>query len=96
MKPLLSLLLSLSIVFSFSSFAGQEEYDDCLLLHLKGAKLDPAAHLIKQACHGLHKQPSVLLDKKRQFYICLLDNLVGVESIQAITDINAVCGRKYK
>jgi hypothetical protein len=95
MKLLQSIFLSAAIVLSLPSYAGEEEYDDCLLLHLKGTKLDSAAHLIKQACHGLYKQPGVLLDKKRQFYNCLLDNLVGVESMQAVNDINAVCGRKY-
>ena len=96
MKSIISLVLSLSIIFSFSCFAGQEEYDDCLLLHLKGTKLDPAAHLIKQACHGLYKRPGVLLEKKRRYYHCLLDNLVGVESMLAVNDINAVCSRKYR
>lgn len=95
MKQILAILMISCLIFSVSTYAGDEAYDDCLLVHLKGAKLDPAAHLIKQACYGLYKKSGVLLEDRRLFLSCLLEHLVGVESVQAVDEIHAACGRKY-
>lgn len=95
MKQILVILTISYFIFSSSLYAGDDAYDDCLLVHLKGAKFDPAAHLIKQACHGLYKQPGILLEERRLFLNCLLEHLVGVESVQAVDEIHLACGRKY-
>jgi hypothetical protein len=95
MKRIFAILIILSCISSSSIYAGTEEYDDCLLVHLKGAKLDAAADLVKQACQGLYKQPGVLLEDRRLFLNCLLEHLVGVESVLAVNDIHLACGRKY-
>jgi hypothetical protein len=95
MKQIFAILIIICSIFSSAIYAGDEEYDECLLVHLKGAKLDPAANLIKQACQRLYKQPGILLEERRLFLGCLLEHLVGVESIQAVDEIHAACGRKY-
>ena len=95
MKEILIVLIIIGCVSPSMACAGDEAYDDCLLVHLKGAKLDPAVDLIKQACQGLYKQPGILLEDRRQFLNCLLEHLVGVESLQAVDDIHLACGRKY-
>jgi hypothetical protein len=95
MKRVFISLIIVSCIYSSLVHAGAEEYDDCLLDHLKGAKLDSAVTLVKQACQGLYKQPGILLEERRLFLNCLLEHLVGVESVQAIDDIHLACGRKY-
>jgi hypothetical protein len=95
MKQLHAIMMIVFLIFSSSIYAGDEAYDDCLLTHLKGAKQDAAAQLIKQACNKLYKQPGILLEKRRLFLHCLLEHLVGVESDQAVNDIHLACGRKY-
>ncbi|MEW7992088.1 MAG: VF_A0006 family four-cysteine protein [Candidatus Thiodiazotropha sp.] len=96
MRKIPSILTIFCLIAASSIYAGDDEaYDDCLLVHLKGAKFDPAANLIKQACHGLYKQPGILLEERRLFLGCLLEHLVGVESVQAVDEIHSACGRKY-
>jgi hypothetical protein len=95
MKQLYAIMMIVCLIFSSSIHAGDEAYDDCLLIYLKGAKQDAAAHLIKQACNKLYKQPGILLEERRLFLNCLLEHLVGVESVQAVDDIHLACGRKY-
>ena len=85
----------LMVTVSITSIAGQEEYDDCILKHLKGAKLDVAASLIKQACEENYRNPSFTSDKRRAYNRCLLDHLSGVESLQATMEIKSACNRKY-
>jgi hypothetical protein len=95
MKQIIAMLVSVYLIFPSAIYADDEAYDDCLLVHLKGAKLDPASNMIKQACNGLYKQPGILLEERRLFLNCLLEHLVGVESVQAVDEIHAACGRKY-
>ena len=59
------------------TFAGQDEYNDCILTHLKEAKLDAAAGMIRNACYENYAgfiRPS---EKVRQYNECLLEYLVG-------------------
>ena len=86
----------LGIVVSISTIAGQAEYDNCILEHLKDAKLDDATRLIKQACDENYKDTSFTSDKQRSYNNCLLEHLVGVESIRAIIEIKTACSRKFK
>ena len=79
-----------------STIAGQAQYDDCILDHLRNSKLDVVTHLIKQACQENYKDPGFTSDKKRAYNNCLLGHLVGVESIQAAMDLRAACDSKYK
>jgi len=90
----------LSVIFLFcslsaSAFAGQDEYNDCILTHLKGAKLDVAAGLLRNACYENYMGPFFPSDKVRQYNDCLLEYLVGVESFQAAMEIRNACGGKY-
>jgi len=89
--PLLFLVVSLSSV----AFAGQDEYNDCILTHLKGARLDAAAGLIRNACYENYMGPFHPSEKVRQYNECLLEYLVGIESFQAAMEIRNVCGSKY-
>jgi len=96
MKNLRTTLALLILTAGTSGLADQTAYDDCILEHLKGAKLDVAAHLIKQACQANYRSTGFLSDGERAYNDCLLEYLVGVESRQAAMDIKAACGRKHK
>lgn len=72
------------------------EYDDCLLQHLKNAKLDVATQMITQACHQIHVDGNFLMKRDRKRNECLLEYLPGIESVDAIARVNEVCDRKSK
>ena len=95
MKHFIITIVIFCMAASMTTIAGQAEYDDCMLEHLKNAKLDVTTRLIKQACKENHKGPSFTSDKQLAYNNCLMEHLVGVESIQAVMDIKAVCDRKY-
>lgn len=94
MKHILLTFILLAFFITEPASAGQDEYDDCVLEHLKGAKLDLAAHLIIQACNDNYKRPNYTPKKKLAYNQCLLEHLVGIESIQAAMEIRAACERK--
>lgn len=89
------LILSLFVI-STSTFAGQAEYDDCILEYLKGAKLDVATRAIRQACEENYNPPGLASNKNRAYNNCILEHLIGVESVQAVLEIKAACRRKHK
>jgi hypothetical protein len=96
MKHLLIAINLLVLAVSTPAIAGQAEYDDCILEHLKDAKLDDATRLIKQACYENYKDTSFTSDKMRSYNNCLLEHLVGVESISAVMEIKTACSRKHE
>ena len=83
-------------VFSIHALAGDVEFNDCILTHMKGAKVDEATFLIEQACHENYREVRFVSEKRRAFNKCLLEHLIGVESVQAVSDINAACEDIYK
>lgn len=86
------------VMFSLSggaTYTGQDEYNDCILQHLKGAKLDAAAGMIRQACYDNYSGPFYPSERMRRYNDCLLEHLVGVESFQAAMEIRNACGGKY-
>ncbi len=91
-KGLAVLILCLS---GTGALAGQNEYNDCLLEHLMGAKLDAATALIRMACYENYYGPFYPNEKVRKYNACLLDHLVGVESFQAVMEIRNACAGKY-
>jgi hypothetical protein len=95
MKNPLIIASVLLLTISMPGFGGQAEYDDCILKYLKGAKLDVAAHLIRQACEENYRNPGFISDKRRAYNVCLLEHLSGVESLQATMEIKSACNRKY-
>ena len=95
MKHILITMALFSLVLQTPAMADQEQYDDCILGHLKGAKLDLATHLIRRACEENYKRPNFTSKKRIAYNECLLEHLVGVEGIQAAMEIKAACGRKY-
>ena len=76
--------------------AGQVEFDDCMLAHLKDSKHDVATHLIRQACYENYKNPSFTSAKRKAYNACILKHVVGVESFEAVMEINAACSRKHR
>ena len=88
------------VVFGLSiatlSTAGQVEYNDCILKYLKGAKLDVATNYIRMACKENSKKSSFISKNRRAYNSCLLENLAGVESMQAVMEISNACGSKHK
>lgn len=74
------------------------EYEDCLLDHLDHAKLDAASRFIAEACEeiygsGLRKS---IMSKERNYNECLLEHMVGVESVDAVIRIRRACERKFR
>lgn len=96
MQYLKMFIFIIFILSSASVFAGQKEYDDCMLKHLKSAKVDVATHAIKQACYENYKKLSFTSKKQRAYNDCLLKHLPGVESLQAVIEIRSACDSKYK
>ena len=90
------ILFTCAVLLSSAAYAGQSEYDDCLLKYLKGAKLDIATHEIKQACEENYRNPSFTSEKKRAYNDCLLEHLVGVESLQAVMEIKSACDSRHQ
>ena len=74
--------------------AGQDEYDDCLLKHLINAKVDSATQIMKKACKENYDY-IVLPENRRKVNECLLEYLPGVESGEAVIEIQKVCERKH-
>lgn len=75
--------------------AGEEEYNDCILEHLKGAKLDVAASLIRNACYENYGSIFKPSEDVRLFNECLLKHLVGVENFHAAMELRNACASKY-
>ena len=73
----------------------QNEYDDCLLRHLVNAKIDLAAQIMKRACKENFKDFTIVLERRKEFNECLLEYLPGVESGDAVIEIQKVCERKH-
>ena len=74
------------------------DFDDCLLDHLKGAKLDAASRFIAEACeenYGTGPSKSIMT-KERRYNECLLEHMVGVESVDAIIRIRRACEKKFR
>jgi hypothetical protein len=88
------LITSLSFLFFLSASAGQEEYDACILKHMKQVKIDVVAHLVQQACKENYKSAAFTSEKKKIFNECILENLEEVESIPAAMEIKDACNRK--
>jgi hypothetical protein len=92
--------LFLIIIFAISFaanpiYARQTEYDDCLLRHLINAKNDLATQIMKRACKENFKDFTIVLERRKEYNECLLEYLPGVESVDAVTEIQAVCVRKH-
>lgn len=90
------IFIVLGMTISTLSYAGQIEYDDCILKYLKNAKLDVATHFIKMACKENFKNPSFISSNRKAYNSCLLENLVGVESLPAVMEISSACSSKHK
>jgi hypothetical protein len=76
-------------------YAGQDEYDDCLLRHLINAKVDLATQIMKRACKENFKDVRILSEERKEYNECLLEYLPGVESGDAVIEIQEVCERKH-
>lgn len=73
----------------------QNEYDDCLLKHLIHAKVDLATQIMKRACKENFKDFTIVLERRKEYNECLLEYLPGVESGDAVIEIQKVCERKH-
>jgi len=72
------------------------EYDDCLLQHLKNARLDFATQMITQACYQNYVDDNFMSKRELKRNDCLLENLPGIESLDAVARVTEVCERKSK
>lgn len=96
MRTLTLIILFTGSLLPVASPADQSEYDDCLLQHLTGAKLDLTSHMIKQACDENYLNSSSTSDKRRAYNNCIIEHMGNVESIQAAMDIKSACSRKHE
>jgi hypothetical protein len=76
-------------------YAGQNEYDDCLLKHLINAKVDVATQIMIGACKENYKEFTIISEKRKKYNECLLEYLPGMESSDAVIEIQNVCARKH-
>jgi len=90
----LIIIFAMSLTASAIS-AKQDEYDDCLLKHLINAKVDLATQIMKKACKENYKDVAILSEKRKAYNECLLEYLSGVESREAVAEIQGVCDRKH-
>lgn len=92
----LVVLMILAISFTvIPAYAGQNEYDDCLLKHLKNARINLAAQLIEEACRENYKGITIVSEDRKDYNECLLEYLPGIESRDAVIEIQKVCRRKH-
>ena len=95
MKYIFVLIIFTISLTASTIFAGQDEYDDCLLKHLINAKVDVATQIMKRACKENFKDVTIYSDKRKEYNECLLKYLSGVESGDAVIEIQEVCKRKH-
>lgn len=74
------------------------EYDDCILDHLRNTKLDAASRFIAEACEENYGSgiSTSIMSKERRYNECLLEYMVGVESIDAVIRIRRACEKKFR
>lgn len=96
MKKYLALFIFLfSLTDATIVYATQDEYNDCILQHLRGARHDAATAMIRQACYENYLGFLSPGQRRRKYNECILEYLVGVESFQAIMEIRNACSGKY-
>ncbi len=83
---------------ALASSKNRYEFEDCILEHLDHAKLDVASRFIAEACeenYGRGPSKTIMSDERR-YNECLLDHMVGVESVDAVIRIRRACEKKYR
>ena len=75
--------------------ATEGQYYDCILRHLKEAKLDLTTDLMKKACQENYRSSSISLRDRHTYNECLLEKLAGVENTKAALEIKDACSRKH-
>jgi hypothetical protein len=95
MRHLVVIIIFVITLTANTIYAGQNEYDDCLLRHLVNAKVDVATQIMKRACKENFKDFSIALETRKEYNECLLKYLPGVESDDAVIEIQEVCKRKH-
>lgn len=88
--------LAAALLGSVAQARPNPEYDDCLLQHLKNAHLDVATQMITQACYQNFVDDNFMGKRELKRNECLLENLPGIESIEAVARVTEVCDRKSK
>lgn len=71
--------------------ADDEAYDACLLQYQKLAKTERSAFYIQRSCSKLHLDGNYLFGSEKKYHQCILDNLPGVETETATSQILSVC-----
>ena len=97
MKYIFMLIIFVVSLSAIPILAGEENYDDCILEHLKNTKLNWAVEIIKKACRENYKDLTTLSNdsKRREYNECLLEYLPGTESLDAADEIRKACERKH-
>ena len=82
-------------ILARQNLSRQEAYHDCILEHLKNAKVDLATQLIKRACKENYKDFRISSNNRQEYNECLLEYLPGIESRDAAQEIQKTCKDKH-
>jgi hypothetical protein len=94
---LIPLTLLVSVVLLGSKPAGAQLYQtlqqsaQCTLDYTAGTGSREAVRMIRSACNDLYGRPGLLNEANRQFDICLLQHLSGVQDRLAALQIESAC-----
>lgn len=95
MKYFLLIIVLCSSFVASPIFAAEEKYNDCLLEHLKNAKVNAATQMVKNACKENYGNVMFISKDKQAYNECLLEYLMGIESSDAANEIEKVCYDKH-
>jgi hypothetical protein len=88
------LFFGLGVCAGVSAARDNPEYDQCLLMHLKNAKLDIASQLITRACYENYVEANFQRKSELRRNACLLEHLPGIESADAVARVDEACKRR--
>lgn len=68
-----------------------DAYNACILQYQALAKTERSAFYIRRSCSKLHLDGNYLFSSEKKYHQCILDNLPGVETETATSQILSVC-----
>ncbi len=86
--------ITAALMISTSTYGNSPEYDQCLMRALKGDHSSQVSMVITDACKKIHVDGALLLPRERNYYACLVQNLVDVRHDLAAQQIDQVCLRQ--
>lgn len=97
-RPIQMLVLVATASFAGTGAAGlfdTQDYDQCVIDHLSGVKLDLVATEMIRICDETYKSNRLVSKKQQAYNACLLEYLPSVESPIAAKEIIRACRRRH-